>query len=291
VDRGVHFGYDLNETGSFSVEMSLIATFDDLPATLHLVRLHQPVVHAITNFVTADDVAGVLRAIGGRPIMAVSGEEVCEIVAQADALLLNLGTPTPERIEAMLMAGREANRLHKPVVFDPVGAGSSRFRMDSCGRILSELKLALIKGNPAEIGVLAGMGGRLRGVDAVSGPADLRQSAAVLSNKSGAAVVVTGSQDIVVDGEQAMAIENGHPIMAEVIGTGCMLGAIIAAFLAVAEGRMRAASAALVCFGIAGQRAAARAEGIGTFKAAFLDSLSSLTPEELRVGMKIRWIG
>ena len=269
----------------------MIPHIDHLTNMIEQVRLRQPVVHAINNTITASDVANVLRAIGARPIMAFAVEEVAEIVSRADALVLNLGTPTPERVTAMILAGRQANALGKPVIFDPVGTTASRFRLDSARRILSELRLAGIKGNRAEMGSLAGMDGELRGLDAVTGPTDLLAAAKTLSRQTGAVVAVSGEQDLVVSGDRAVAVENGHPLMGRVTGTGCMLTAVIAAFAAVEADAMIATVAAVAYFGLAGEHAGREAKGPGTFKTALLDSLYALTPEEMRVGMKINFRG
>ena len=265
----------------------MVPDIDHLTSLLDQVRLRQPVVHAITNTITAGDVADVLRAIGARPIMAVAVEEVEEIVSRADALLLNLGTPTPERVKAMVLAGRRANSLGKPVVFDPVGVTASRFRFDSARRILSELRLAVIKGNRAEIGHLAGMEGELRGLDAVAGPADLFAAANILSRQRRTVVAVSGERDLVVGNDQALVVENGHPLMGRVTGTGCMLGGVIAAFAAVETDVMVATVAAVACFGLAGERAGHGVVGPAGFKSAMIDSLHVLTAEQMRIGAKI----
>ena len=258
-----------------------------LANVLDQVRLRQPVVHAITNTITASDVANVIRTIGARPIMAVAVEEVEEIVSRADALVLNLGTPTPERVTAMLLAGRQANSLGKPVVFDPVGVTASRFRFDSALRIVSELRLAVIKGNRAEVGRLAGMEGELRGLDAVAGPTDLLAAANALSLKSGTVIAVSGERDLIAGNGQAIMVENGHPLMGRVTGTGCMLAAIIAAFAAVEPDAMVATVAAVACFGVAGERAGHGGVGPGGFKSALMDSLHALTAEQVRTGARI----
>lgn len=248
----------------------------------------RPVVHAITNWVTAGDVAHALSAVGARPVMAVASEEVKEIVAGADALVLNLGAPDPLRVEAMLLAGHAANSLGRPVVFDPVGAGASGFRADAIRRILSELQITIIRGNRAEIGALTGTGGKLRGVDSDLGPSDVSGSAGLLSRKTGAVVLSSGPQDLVVRDRDTVAVENGHSMMSRVTGTGCMLSAIAAAFAAVERDPLIAAVAAATFFGLAGERAAQAAKGPGTFKTALLDALFTLTPDDLGSGAKIK---
>jgi hydroxyethylthiazole kinase len=249
---------------------------------LERVRTRRPVVHAITNWVTGGDVANALQALGARPVLAVSSEETPEITAQADALLLNLGTPDADRFEAMVRSGRRANELNKPVVFDPVGAGASRLREEACRRILGELRLTVIRGNRAEIGFLAGRGGRLRGIDAVAGPDDLEEAARGLSQQTGAIIVASGEQDLLAYGEKILSWGSGHHLMTRVAGAGCMLSAVIAAFTAVGEAPPSAAAAGITCFKLAGRLAGGRADGPGTFKVLFLDFLYALTPKDLQ---------
>jgi hydroxyethylthiazole kinase len=252
------------------------------------VRQRQPVVHAITNWVTANDVASALHAVGARPIMAFTPEEVQEIASGADALVLNLGTPSPLGIESMLRAGHQAVSLGHPVIFDPVGAGASSFRIEASKRIITELRLKVIKGNRAEIGFLAEGHGKLAGIDAVAGPEDLERAAEHLSRTSGAVVAVSGPQDLIVFSGKKVIVENGHPMMARVTGLGCILTGLIGAFAAVENDPLVATVGAIAFFGLVGEQAALRAKGPGTFKTALLDILFSLTPEEMGQGMKLR---
>ncbi len=256
--------------------------------TLIKVRERRPVVHAISNWVTANEVANALHAIGARPIMASAPEEVREITSRADALVLNLGTPTPDRIEAMLLAGNQANTQGHPVLFDPVGVGASKFRIESSKKILSKLRITIIRGNQAEIGSLAGMGGQLAGIDATEGPEDIDRAAEHLSQETGAVVAVTGPQDRVVFSAKKVIVENGHPMMGQVTGMGCMLTAVVGAFAAVERDPMVAAVGAIAFFGLAGEEAALRANGPGTFRSAFMDTLFSLTPDQMRKGVRLK---
>jgi hydroxyethylthiazole kinase len=261
---------------------------DRLTKILSTVRQRQPVVHAISNWVTASDVANALHAVGARPIMAFTPEEVEEIASAADVLVLNLGTPSPLGIESMLRAGHQAMALGRPVIFDPVGVGASQFRMNSSKRIVSELHLTVIKGNRAEIGCLTGRGGKLAGIDAVRGPEDLLTAAEDLSKTSGAVVAVSGPQDLIVFSRQKVIVENGHPMMARVTGLGCILTALIGAFAAVEDDPMVATVGATAFLGLAGEQAALQAKGPGTFKTTLLDILFTLTPEEMGQGIKLR---
>jgi len=261
---------------------------EKLVRVLESVREKRPVVHTITNWVTAGDVSNALQAIGARPVMAVDPEEVEEIVSGADAEVLNLGTPDPSRVRAMLLAGCSANRLDRPVVFDPVGVGASRFRTNTVQSILSQVRFAVIRGNRAEIGTMAKKGGELRGIDAVNGPEDLFGTAEVVSQETGATVVLSGPQDLVVGSERAFEVANGHFMMGLVTGTGCILSAIIGAFAAVEKDSFVAAASAVAFFGLAGERAALQGKGPGTFKTALFDALFALTSEDFKSGAKIK---
>lgn len=277
--RGRHFLW---------VKDAMSLEIDRLAKILSTVRQKQPVVHAISNWVTANDVASALHAVGARPIMAFTPEEVKEIASGADALVLNLGTPSPSGIESMLRAGHQAVTLGRPVIFDPVGVGASPFRMNASKRILTELRLRVIKGNRAEIGFLAGRGGKLAGVDAVTGPEDLSRAAEHLSKTSGAVVAISGPQDLIVFAERKIIVDNGHPMMARVTGLGCILTALIGAFAAVENDPLVATVGAIAFFGLAGEQAALQAKGPGTFKTTLFDILFSLTPEEMGQGIKLR---
>jgi hydroxyethylthiazole kinase len=261
---------------------------DRLTKILSTVRQKRPVVHAISNWVTANDVASALHAVGARPIMAFTPEEVKEIASGADALVLNLGTPSPLGIESMLRAGHQAVALGRPVIFDPVGVGASPFRINASQRIVTELRLTVIKGNQAEIGFLTGEGGKLAGIDAVTGPEDLSTAAAQLSNTSGAVVAISGPHDLIVFAEQKVIVENGHPMMARVTGLGCILTGLIGAFAAVENDALAAAVGAIAFFGLAGEQAALQAKGPGTFKTTLFDILFTLTPKEMGHGIKLR---
>jgi hydroxyethylthiazole kinase len=261
---------------------------EEIGRVLETVRRLRPVVHAITNWVTAGAVADVLQAVGARPILAYGLEEVEEVVSRADALVINLGTPDESRVASMLLAGRRANRLRKPVIFDPVGVGASPFRKASAEQILAEIELAAIRGNRAEIGHLAGMEGILRGIETVRGPEDLTGAAEHLSRTIKGVVLVSGEEDLITDQKLKVWVANGHPLMGCVTGTGCMLSAVLGAFLAVEKDYFMAAVGAASFFGLAGEMAAQQAAGPGTFKAALMDAVFSLRPEDLTAGARIR---
>jgi hydroxyethylthiazole kinase len=144
------------------------------------------------------------------------------------------------------------------------------------------LHITIIRGNRAEIGALAGQGGQLRGIDAVSGPEDIREAIRTLSRRTGAVVVASGEKDHIFYDDQMVTIGNGHPLMLRVTGTGCMLSAVIAAFAAVGHDPLETAVAGVSCFKLAGELAGETAGGPGAFKAGLMDLLYALTPDDLQ---------
>ena len=249
-------------------------------ADLALIRERKPLVHQITNFVVMNETANATLAIGALPVMAHAPQEVEEMASAASALVLNIGTLSDEWIEAMIAAGLAANAAGVPVVLDPVGAGATEYRTDTCRRLLDVLELAVVRGNSAEIATLAGRPAEIRGVEAIgaNGGPDLAREAA---RSLGCVVAVTGPVDHVSDGETVNSVANGHELMATVTGTGCMSTAITGCFLGVQPHALTAATGALVAFGVAGEDAAESAKGPGSFHVALYDALYALDPETL----------
>jgi hydroxyethylthiazole kinase len=247
---------------------------------LAAIRERKPLVHQITNYVVMNETANATLAIGALPVMAHAPQEVEEMASAASALVLNIGTLSDEWIEAMIAAGLAANAAGVPVVLDPVGAGATEYRTDTCRRLLEVLELAVVRGNSAEIATLAGRPAEIRGVEAIgaNGGPDLAREAA---KSLGCVVAVTGPVDHVSDGETVNSVANGHELMATVTGTGCMSTAITGCFLGVQPHALTAATGALVAFGVAGEDAAESAKGPGSFHVALYDALYALDPETL----------
>ena len=250
-------------------------------ADLALIRERKPLVHQITNFVVMNETANATLALGALPVMAHAPQEVEEMASAASALVLNIGTLSDEWVESMLVAGRAANRAGVPVVLDPVGAGATAYRTETSRLLLRELDVAVGRGNSAEIATLAGRDAEIRGVEAVGGAGgpDLAREAA---RALGCVAAVTGPVDHVSDGETVHAVANGHELLGTVTGTGCMATAITGCFLAVRpDDPLAAATEALVAFGVAGEEAARKAKGPGTFHVALYDALYDLDPRKL----------
>lgn len=246
---------------------------------LHEVRQQNPLVHNITNIVVAGFSANGLLALGASPFMADAPEEVADIAAMAGAVVLNIGTLNEAAIDSMILAGRAANRHSTALVLDPVGAGATPYRNRVTERLLSEMKLTALRGNASEVAHIAGVDWGGKGVDAGDGSGDVVEIAETAARKLDCIVVLTGESDVVTDGNRTYICSNGHPILTRVTGTGCLLSAVVGAFLAVAgDHKLEAAAEAVSFYGVAAEMAAGRAgiPGPGSFAAEFLNRLSSL---------------
>ncbi len=268
----------------------------EFAACLRAVRERAPLVQCITNVVTVNDCANILLAAGASATMAHHPLEVADAVAGVQALVLNLGA-VGER-EAMLNAGREANRLGVPVVFDPVAAGFTGLRRETARELLEEVRFAAIRGNASEIlaltvGRSGGSGVEVDRADAVTESA-LPQAAELarsLAARTGAVVNLSGAVDVIATAGRVLFLRNGSPTMTRITGSGCMLSALTGAFCGASPDKpFAAAAAAAAAMGIAGERAEElrlqKGTGSATFRVDLIDSVFNLTEEQLIQGVR-----
>lgn len=258
-------------------------------AARNLTKLREtrPLIHNITNFVVMNFTANILLAAGASPVMAHAENEVEEMVGFAKALVLNIGTLTDDWVDAMVKAGKKATSLGVPIILDPVGAGATALRTTAAKRILAETNVSVVRGNASEILALAGAQANTKGVDAADSVDQAAEQAIRLARELGVPVAITGPQDLITDGNRVIRVNNGHALMSCITGTGCGATAIIGAFSGVDPDPVSAAATALSYYGLAGERAAADANGPGSFMIRFLDALYNLTPEELERDARI----
>lgn len=257
---------------------------------LEKIRQKKPLIHHITNWVTIYDCANITRAIGALPVMAHAKEEVEQMTSIADALVLNIGTLTIDLVESMVLAGRTANKKGIPVILDVVGAGATDFRTKKAKEILKKVKISVLKGNSSEIGTMAGVEAETKGVEAISVKGNLTEIAKNLAKMEKLTVVITGEEDIISNGIDTYICKNGHYMLGKFVGTGCMAASLIGAFSAVEKDYVYASTAALSCFGIAGELAAENAKGPGTYKINFFDEIFNLNSGSIGKMKKIEKI-
>jgi hydroxyethylthiazole kinase len=259
----------------------------DLPALHARLRAAAPLIQNITNTVVQQFSANVLLAVGAAPAMLDHEADAAQFARIADGILVNFGTATNQQLLAADAAIGVANQLHKPWVLDPVSVGVIDFRTARI-RLAAERHPAVIRGNASEIAALAGQGAGGRGVDATDEVDAVLAAAMSLAQTTGSVVAVSGARDAIVEisgGTVRVArLGGGHPLMPRVIGTGCSLGSLTAAYLAAQRGAdgarlasdFDAAIAAHAHFKLAGALAGRTAAGPGSFAVAFVDALDAL---------------
>ncbi len=242
---------------------------------LDKLREKQPLVHNITNAVVTNTTANALLAIGASPIMAGALEEVADMVGIASALVINTGTITSNCLQSMVLAARTATSLNKPWILDPVGAGTTAFRL-TANRQLLECQPTVVRGNASEITSLFTEANSGKGVDSCNSSESTLHFIQEKARKYRLVIAVTGISDYVTNGHEVYKIDNGHPLMARVTGTGCTATALTGAFLPVCDTPLVAAITALVCLGIAGELASRNCPGPGSLQLRLIDELYRL---------------
>lgn len=268
-----------------------------LKTMLENVRAKSPLVHNITNYVTVNDVANVLLAAGGSPIMSDDADDVEDITSICSGLNINIGTLNKNTIPSMFLAGKKANALGHIVLLDPVGAGASRLRTDTANRLMREVRFDAVRGNISEIKTLCTGSGSTKGVDADAVDAvteanldDGVQLVKAFAKQTGCIIAVTGAIDLVSDGERCWCIRNGRAEMSRITGTGCQLSALMTAFLVANPDRKLDAAAAAVCMmGLAGEIGWANmqpGDGNSTYRNRIIDAIFNMTGDALEEGAK-----
>ncbi|PHH61099.1 hypothetical protein CDD81_761 [Ophiocordyceps australis] len=262
-----------------------------IPDVVKQISEKTPLSHNMTNLVVQNFAANIAHAVGASPIMSNLADEAQDLVRLGGALVVNLGTVTPDGLQNLLRAVEVYNRAGRPIVLDPVGAGATTVRREAVKQLLTEGHFDVIKGNASELLTVAGTIMVQRGVDSTA-IVSLEQRATLardLARKQSCVVVLTGITDIVSDGRRTVRIDNGHELLGCVTGTGCTLGTTLSAALAAfAHDHLTAAVAATVMFGVAAEMAArnSKVEGPGTFVPVFIDQLYKIrkATEENDVG-------
>jgi len=266
----------------------------------------RPLVHVVTNFVIMNQTANALLAIGASPTMSWAEEDAAYLSKISDSLCINIGTPVKDRIDVMESLMSFAQETGKPVVLDPVGSGAGDYRTGIAKKLFSIAPDKIIRGNASEVCSLVDKNHTTRGIEnnvawkdakkilmghgRANGETDVtvdKQSGLDSILEFASCLIVSGAKDMIFDKNGGVTLENGSSLMNAVTGTGCILSAITAAFYAVSANGGEAAIAACSIAGIAGELAAQKASGPGTFMVHFLDSLYGMDEKTLETRLKV----
>lgn len=246
---------------------------------IYKIKKENPLILNITNDVTIDFVANGLLSLGASPVMSSAKQEIDDLIQLSRAVVINLGTLNQDFNELCHHVCSVANQQRKPIILDPVGAGASNYRTETCNALLSKYCISIIRANAGEVMALAGLQAQTKGVDSQVSSIDSIKFAETLSSQYGLAVCMSGKIDVIVDQDKKIQFDRGSPLMPMITGTGCLLSAVVGAFHAVHENRFEAAAAASLFYSVCGEHAAKKSSGPGSFKANFLDILNVI-PEE-----------
>jgi hydroxyethylthiazole kinase len=234
-----------------------------------------------------NNTANALLSLGASPVMAHAPEEMEAMAGIASALVINIGTLSNEWIEGMLIAGKTAHKRGIPVVLDPVGAGATEFRTQTCHKIIKECRPTIIRGNASEIMALISSDVKTKGVDSTESSEKAVELAKTLAKESGAVVSVSGPADFITDGDKVLSIKNDIPLMPKVTGMGCTASTLTGAVAAVCPNTLEAAATAMAIMAVAGEMTMPMAKGPGTFQSHFLDSLYAMNENDIAKHLKL----
>lgn len=242
---------------------------------LDQVRTQNPIAFNISNFVTVQDVANGINAIGGSPIMSEEINEANAMVQMSNSVTINLGAFTEAQLDQIKAVGLAAQDNFKPVVLDPVAVGAVAYRLERCNQLLDEFPVTVIRGNAGEVAALADVEWQSKGIDAGDGNADVVAMAKALANKRNCVVVLSGKTDVITDGSRVTQVYNQTDLFKLHVGSGDMLSSTIGVFLGTEADPYEAAQMASLTFAVAGQVVANKMEQplAGSFGPRLIDEL------------------
>ena len=257
-------------------------------SSLRLLKEKSPLVICITNDVVKNFTANGLVSLGASPAMSEYKEDLIDLLRYAGGLLINIGTLTAENWKLYQDALKIAKEYNVPAVLDPVACGAGEYRKKVAQDLITNYKLSAIRGNAGEIAALIGENVASKGVD--SAVVENIGELALKANKElNIPIVVTGEIDaIAVDGKVKL-IKNGSAMMSKVIGTGCLLGAVVASFVGLDKDVMKNLETAILAYNIAGELAEKqpRATLPGTFKEEFINALYTVSDSDIEKYKKV----
>jgi hydroxyethylthiazole kinase len=250
------------------------AMYTELKESIEKIKSHKPLILNLTNHVTMDLIANGLLALGAAPIMSEEAGELEELIHIASAVVVNIGTLNAAFIERMFLAAQLANLHNKPLILDPVGAGASRIRTETCTNLLSHYKVTVIRGNASEMMALTGGIASTQGVESTLTPEESVDRVALMCRSLQLHALMSGATDMVINplGEK-ISLHYGSPLMPKVTGMGCLLTAVLGAFCAIESDPFVAAQQAVAFYSLCGELAAKEYQTPAAFRARFIDRL------------------
>ena len=268
-----------------------------IPELMKNVKEKSPLTQCITNFVTVNDCANAVLAIGASPIMADDAEEMEEIANISDALVINIGKLHQAQIKAMKVSSAQATKTNTPITLDPVGVGISELRNNTTIDLIKNNDISVIRGNITEIKTISKLFNIIdetntaKGVDVcdddVITSENLKANGEIVAKtaeKLNTVILASGPIDILSDGKTTIAIHGGDEMMPLITGSGCMLSSIVGSCVG-ATNPLEGSLLAILIMNKAGEKARAKVDendlGTGSFRTFLIDELYKTDTEEL----------
>lgn len=259
---------------------------EKMAALRDAIKTKRPLVHHLTNYVTAGYCADMALTIGASPVMADELSEMADMTTKADALVINLGTINQTKFGSMLKAVEVANCEHIPVVLDPVGVMATRYRLQAANLLL-ESGVNIIRGNLSECSSLLTNQANGRGVDSTVEAAQQQgEIAKQVAQQYNCVCAITGVTDAISDGKTIILAHNGDAMLSNITGSGCMTTTLIGAAMGTTDNYLAAAVFGITAMNIAGERAAKSCKGPGSFRMQLVDEIYQLTAYDIATYFK-----
>ncbi len=257
---------------------------------LDRIRSEHPLVICFTNDVVKNFTANGLLSLGASPAMSEAPQEAKDFYPHAGAVLINIGTLTKDTEHAMLAVGKIANETNTPLVFDPVAVGASQYRKNFCKYFLKKIRPTVIKGNASEILTLIDDSTTMKGTDSDES-LDVVSIAEKAHEQYQTAIVLTGETDVIAHNNKVIKLNNGSRFLTQITGAGCLLGAVVGAFLFRNENPdIYDLAEAVSVYNVAAERAEQLSEtkGPGTFLVQFIDALYRIDHDAVVQNSKVQ---
>lgn len=251
-------------------------------------RAKNPLIHHITNYVTANFCANVCLSIGASPLMADEEDEMSEIAAISNAFVINIGTINYRSLDSAIEAVEHYSKANKPIILDPVGVGASRFRTAALNELLRAGKITTIKANAGEIASILGVQAHTKGVDSHQKISEeFFSKARDFAAENEIVLAISGEKDYIINQDEILCIENGQALCKAITGAGCVLASVVAAFHTISE-PFNAAKEAFLYFNIASELASLKASSPASFQVALIDELYNLSEADIAKHSKFK---
>ena len=204
-------------------------------------RKTNPKVHYISDITKANDFAEVVRIFNGRSIMAYGIEEIHEITAESNSLVIGLETLDNGKILAMERALRIAKKREVPVLLDLSGVNLSLYRKNTALSFLNRYTIDLVKGTVEEVQALIRSQKRNR-CKKKNIKAEYRDFA--IKNK--VFLLVESEEYYITDGYSEFYIENNSTNLNKKIEVGYVFTALLAIAIGSADNRKEEMAATLI---------------------------------------------